>query len=124
MRAMIALVSFSPPLSPRFLNAFHTFSRRSRRDEALRNGSTLERVLTTAHLPASSRSSAAALYAATSDGDRPARSFFDSRTIQVFSSASTLLPKSVNSPASSSLILPTFALSSGERFAPARTKRS
>ena len=39
------------PLSPRLLNFFQTRSRRSRRLEKVRNGSTLERVLTITHLP-------------------------------------------------------------------------
>ena len=60
MRAIVWWVSLSPPLSPRCLNAFHTFSRRSRRDDHCRNGSTLDRVLTTSDLPSSLRSPAAA----------------------------------------------------------------
>ncbi len=122
--AMVALVSFSLPLSPRFLNAFHTFSRSSRRDDAVRNGSTLERVLTTAHLPDRLRSSAAALYAARSDSGRPARSAFFSSTTQLFSSASTLLAKSLNETASSWLIWPSFFFCSPSSLAPARTKSS
>ena len=42
---MVALVSFASPLSPRLLNFLQTISRRSRRGEDVRNGSTLERVL-------------------------------------------------------------------------------
>ena len=75
MPAIVALVSFASPLSPRLLNFFQTFSRRSRRVENVRNGSTLDRVLTIAHLPGSPRSSAAAFAAETSDAavrrDRP-----------------------------------------------------
>ena len=40
---MIALLSVAPPLSPRAIQARNAFSRRSRRDEYCRNGSTLER---------------------------------------------------------------------------------
>src|SRR4029079_9118877 len=90
IRGKVLWVSLSPPLSPRFLNAFHTCSRRSRRDDAARNGSTLDRVLTTAHLPSSLRSAAACAYVALSDGESPARSRSPS-TIQVFSSARTFL---------------------------------
>jgi hypothetical protein len=54
MRAMVALVSFASPLSPRPLKRFHTCSRRSRRSDEVRNGSTLDRVLTTTHLPRAS----------------------------------------------------------------------
>ena len=58
--AIVALVSLASPLSPRLLNAFHTRSRRSRRDDEVRNGSTDDRVFTIAHLPSSFRSLAAA----------------------------------------------------------------
>ena len=40
---MIALLSVLPPLSPRAIQARNAFSRRSRRAENCRNGSTLER---------------------------------------------------------------------------------
>ena len=40
--AMMALLSVASPLSPRARNARKTFSRRSRRHENCRNGSTLE----------------------------------------------------------------------------------
>src|SRR5687768_2064100 len=101
---MVALVSVAPPLSPRSLNAFHTFSRSARFELKVRNGSTDDRVLTTAHLPGSFRSSAAALYEATSDGGSPARSASLSITVHLSSSASTLLPKSEKLEASSWLI--------------------
>ena len=48
MAVIVALVSFASPLSPRLLNFFQTISRRSRRGENVRNGSTLDRVFTIA----------------------------------------------------------------------------
>ena len=56
---MIALLSVFPPPSPRATQARKIFSRRSRRAENCRNGSTLEREIVTTCLPASPRSSAA-----------------------------------------------------------------
>ena len=62
---MVALLSLALPLSPRAVKALKTFSRRSRRVELFRNGSTKERDSVTIALPAMPRSSAAALAAAT-----------------------------------------------------------
>ena len=62
---MVALLSLALPLSPRAVKALNTFSRRSRRVELFRNGSTEERDSVTIALPAMPRSSAAALAAAT-----------------------------------------------------------
>src|SRR5262245_66168636 len=67
---MIALLSFPPPPSPRAIQARKIFSRRSRRAENCRNGSTLERDVVTACLPASPRSSAAARAAARTKSGR------------------------------------------------------
>src|SRR5213079_3266551 len=50
--AMIALLSVAPPPSPRTIQARKTFSRRSRRAENCRNGSTLERERVMTCLPA------------------------------------------------------------------------
>ncbi len=47
----VELVSLPSALSPRLLNFFQTRSRRSRRVENIRKGSTLERVLTMTHFP-------------------------------------------------------------------------
>ena len=58
---MMALLSLALPLSPRAVKALKTFSRRSRRAELFRNGSTEERDSVTIALPAMPRSSAAAL---------------------------------------------------------------
>ena len=97
---IVAFVSLASPLSPRLLNFFQTCSRRSRRVENVRNGSTLDRVLTIAHRPASLRSAAAAAAAETSDAGSPAGSSSRSSTIQVFSSASTFALNSENNVAS------------------------
>ena len=70
---MVALLSLALPLSPRAVKALKTFSRRSRRDELFRNGSTEERDSVTIALPAMPRSSASALAAATKASGRPAR---------------------------------------------------
>ena len=70
---MTALLSLALPLSPRAAKALNTFSRRSRRAELFRNGSTEERDSVTIALPALPRSSAAALAAATKLSDRPAQ---------------------------------------------------
>ena len=64
---IVAFVSFASPLSPRLLNFFQTFSRRSRRGENVRTGSTLDRVLTITHLPSSFRSDAASFADATTE---------------------------------------------------------
>ena len=58
---MVALLSLALPLSPRVVKALKTFSRRSRRDELFRNGSTEERDSVTIALPAMPRSSAVGL---------------------------------------------------------------
>ena len=57
---MVALLSLALPLSPRAVKALNTFSRRSRRLELFRNGSTKERDSVMIALPAMPRSSAAA----------------------------------------------------------------
>ena len=49
---MVALLSLALPLSPRAVKALKTFSRRSRRAELFRNGSTEERDSVTIALPA------------------------------------------------------------------------
>ena len=85
---MAALLSRAPPLSPRMMNIRHTFSRRSRRVDRVKNGSTLERVLTTAHFPAWPRLAAAEAATSRSAGGNPARSdSCSSTTIWVLSSA-------------------------------------
>ena len=71
MAVMVALVSFASPLSPRLLNFLQTISRRSRRGDDVRNGSTLDRVFTIA-----------------SAACRP--------SVDVFSSASTFARNSAN----------------------------
>ena len=78
MAVIVTLVSFASPLSPRLLNFLHTISRRSRRGDDVRNGSTLDRVFTIARPP--------------------------STGVEVFSSASTLARNSANRAASSWLI--------------------
>ena len=72
--AMIALLSVLPPVSPRAIQARNAFSRRSRRAENCRNGSTLERCKVMTCLPVMPRSSAAALAAARTKSGRPSRS--------------------------------------------------
>ena len=62
---MVSLLSLALPLSPRAVKALNTFSRRSRRVELFRNGSTKERDSVITALPAMPRSSAAAFAAAT-----------------------------------------------------------
>ena len=57
---MVALLSLALPLSPRAVKALNTFSRRSRRVELFRNGSTKERDSVMTALPGMPRSSAAA----------------------------------------------------------------
>ena len=84
---MMALLSVAPPLSPRLTNARQTFSRAERTGEAARNGSTLERVLTTTNLPESLRAAAFEAAASFRPWGRPARSASES-SIQVLSSAS------------------------------------
>ncbi len=124
IRVMIPFVSFASPLSPRLLNFFHTASRRSRRAENARNGSTLERVFTITHPSLRPRSVAAALAADTSDGGSPARSASESSTVQVFSSASTLALNSEKSVASSWLMAESRFFCAASSFAPRRTKLS
>ncbi len=104
MAVMMALVSLASSLSPRLLNFFQTISRRCRRVENVRNGSTLDRVFTMAHDPARPRSSAAVFAAAATDAGSPSRSDSRSSTIHVFSSASTLARNSANRAASSWLM--------------------
>src|ERR1043166_6516794 len=77
---MIALLSVLPPLSPRAIQARNTFSRRSRRAENCRNGSTLDRPSVMTCLPAMSRSVAAERAACRTKSGRPARSSSPSRT--------------------------------------------
>ena len=72
--AMSALLSVSPPLSPRAIQARNAFSRRSRRREDCRNGSTLERESVMACLPASPRAAASACAACLRNSGKPARS--------------------------------------------------
>jgi hypothetical protein len=71
---MVALLSLALSLSPRAVNALNTFSRRSRRLELLRNGSTKDRDSVMIALPAMPRSSAAARAAAMKVSGRPSRS--------------------------------------------------
>src|SRR6266540_21257 len=78
--AMIALLSVGPPPSPRAIQARNTFSRRSRRAENCRKGSTLEREMVMTCLPASPRCSAAARAAAHTKSGSPARSSSPSST--------------------------------------------
>ena len=54
---MTARLSVSPPFSPRLIQALKIFSRRSRRAENCRNGSTEERDSVKAYLPGWPRSS-------------------------------------------------------------------
>ena len=62
---MVSLLSLALPLSPRAVKARNTFSRRSRRSELFRNGSTKDRDSVMIALPAMPRSSAAAFAVAT-----------------------------------------------------------
>ena len=120
---MVALVSCESPLSPRLTNVRQTFSRRSRRVEYSRNGSTAERVLSTAPLALMPRDSAAAASAARVDAGRPSKSRSASRTSQCsFSSASSACENRVYRPASSWLIAASRVLAVVSRLAPARTK--
>ena len=85
---MVALLSLALPLSPRAVNALNTFSRRSRRAELFRNGSTKERDSVMIALPGMPRSSAAALAAAMKLSGRPSRSVSPSSMNQSCSSPS------------------------------------
>jgi hypothetical protein len=121
---MRAFVSCRLLLSPRPLNARQTFSRRSRRFDAARNGSTLERVLTMTQTPGTPRSTAAARADVTCEAGRPARSSSDSSVTHVFSSARIRAENAANSVASSWLIWPSRACGGPSSRAPDRTKRS
>ena len=85
---MVALLSLALLLSPRAVKALNTFSRRSRRLELFRNGSTEDRDSVTIALPAMPRSSAAAFAAATKLSERPSRSASPSSMNQSCSSPS------------------------------------
>lgn len=85
---MVALLSLSLPLSPRAVKALNTFSRRSRRVELFRNGSTKDRDSVMIALPGMSRSLAAALAEATKLSGRPSRSASPSSMNQSCSSPS------------------------------------
>ena len=117
---MVALLSLALPLSPRAVKALKTFSRRSRREELFRNGSTEERDSVTIALPAMPRSSAAALAAATKASGRPARSSSPSSMNQSCSSPSRWWLNEVPSWASRSLISARRFLATSSRPAPAR----
>ena len=71
---MSARLSVAPPFSPRLIQAWNTFSRRSRRAENCRKPSHDERASVMAYLPGWPRSSAAARAAARAKSGRPARS--------------------------------------------------
>ncbi len=93
---MVFLLSWASPWSPRLTNSRQTFSRSSRRRESVRNGSTLERVLSTAHFPLCPRASAAAEAAERCESGSPARSSSFSRSRnRPSSSASTFCLKAV-----------------------------
>ena len=117
---MVALLSLALPLSPRAVKALKTFSRRSRRDELFRNGSTEERDSVTIALPSMPRSSAVALAAATKASGRPARSSSPSSMNQSCSSPSRWWLNEVPSWASRSLISARRFLAASSRPAPAR----
>ncbi len=85
---MISLLSLALSLSPRAVKALNTFSRRSRRVELFRNGSTNERDSVTIALPAMPRSLAAASAAAIKLSERPSRSASPSSMNQSCSSPS------------------------------------
>ena len=120
---MVSLLSLALPLSPRAVKALNTFSRRSRRVELFRNGSTKERDSVMTALPAMPRSSAAALAAATKLSDRPSRSASPSSMNQSCSSPSRWWLKAVPRWASRSLISAIRFLATSSSPAPARWKR-
>src|SRR5262249_44662439 len=110
-------------LSPRETSMRQTFSRKSRRDEEVRKGSTLERGLRIAHCPALPRGGAAAAAAPRTLGGKPTNSSSrSSRGIFVPSSARPLLLKAVNSPASFWLYSDSLRLPSSSSLAPDRAK--
>ena len=117
---MVALLSLVLPLSPRVVKALKTFSRRSRRDELFRNGSTEERDSVTIALPAMPRSSASAFAAATKASGSPGMSSSPSSMSQSCSSPSRWWLNEVPSCASRSLISARRFLATSSRPAPAR----
>src|SRR5258706_10807862 len=98
MRASVTFVSLASPLSPLFLNRLQTASRKPRRAENDRNGSTHDRVLTMIHLPESPRSSAAALAAAAMEAGRPPPGAPPLGDVPLASSGSPFRRKFPNSP--------------------------
>ena len=102
--ATIARLSVAPPFSPRLIQAWNSFSRRSRRAENCRKVSTEERPSVMTYLPAWPRSSAAARALARANSGRPARSPSSSTSAKDFSSASTFCPNWVPRLASRSLM--------------------
>ena len=120
---MTALLSLSLALSPRAVKARNTFSRRSRRLELFRNGSTKERDSVMTALPGMPRSSAAALAATIKLSDRPSRSASPSSMNQSCSSPSRWWLKAVPRCASRSLISAIRVLAASSSPAPERWKR-
>ena len=119
-RAHPARLSFSPPFSPRATQARKACSRRSRRGEDSRKGTTRlrERVM---RWPSRPRSAAAAAAAATRSSGRPARSSGPRGRVQACSSASTFWPKAVPRLARRSSTSFSRARSGPASLAPART---
>jgi hypothetical protein len=74
MRTTVLRLSVLPPFSPRLIHAFHASSRRSRRAENCRNGSTLERASVMAWLPGLPSWTAAWAAASRTEAGRPSRS--------------------------------------------------
>jgi hypothetical protein len=120
---MAALLSLALLLSPRAVKALNTFSRRSRRMELFRNGSTEERDSVTIALPSIPRSPAAALAAAMKLSGRPSRSASPSSMNQSCSSPSKWWLNEVPRCASRSLISAIRFLAASSSPAPARWKR-
>ena len=122
MRLRIFLLSLALLLSPRWMKALNSFSRRSRREEYWKKGMQLGLCRVKTHFPSFPSALAASAAEVTMSSGRPARSSFLSRTsLKPLSSARTFSPNFWDSTASSSLTLRSSAFLASSRAAPLRT---